>query len=250
VEGDGFLLRLLARELFCFEPGNYPLNAQALLARMPPRDEICVFCDAREFLGVSLTPLWKDMEWYLARQNLDPLFVGRWWTNYDSPANDYLSTINLRFGCGGPETAWRRAERSADALMVHLRSAREFNRILAALVEMKHTRAAAFLASALRVQGLARRWPHRGPLLVLAPSDEAFRRTPFNRVPGDGMSAAEARRMLEAHVAALPSPATVEEGQSVTTLAGRTLRLNIAKRAEACGGNAIVAIDEVLCLDL
>ena len=100
IEGDGFLLRLLARELFCFEPGRYALNAQSLLAQMPPDDEIHVFRDSREFLGVSFTPLWKDMEWYLARRQLDPLFVGRWWIEYDSPMNDYLSTVNLRFTCG------------------------------------------------------------------------------------------------------------------------------------------------------
>jgi hypothetical protein len=34
IEGDGFLLRLLARELFCFEPGRYPLNARSLLAQI------------------------------------------------------------------------------------------------------------------------------------------------------------------------------------------------------------------------
>jgi hypothetical protein len=251
IDGDGFLLRLLARELFCFEPGSYPLNAQSLLARMPPQEDIHVFRDSREFLGVSLTQLWKDMEWYLARRRLDPLFVGRWWNTYDSPVNDYISALNLRFGCGnGNETVWRRAELSADALFAHLRSAREFMRVVTTLVDMGHTRAAAFLASALRTRGLANRWPHRGPLLVLAPTDEAFERAPFNRIPGDGMSAAEARRMLEAHVAALPSPTTVEDGQSVTTLAGRALRLDIVKRAEACGRNAIVAIDKVLCLDL
>ena len=37
VEGDGFLLRLLARELFCFEPGRYPLNAQSLLSQLAAR---------------------------------------------------------------------------------------------------------------------------------------------------------------------------------------------------------------------
>ena len=66
IEGDGFLLRLLARELFCHEPGHYALNAQSLLAQMPHDNEIYVFRDSREFLGVSFTPLWKDMEWYLA----------------------------------------------------------------------------------------------------------------------------------------------------------------------------------------
>ena len=94
---------------------------------MPPDNEIHVFRDSREFLGVSFTPLWKDMEWYLARRQLDPLFVGRWWIDYDSPMNDYLSTINLRFTCGtADEAPWRSAEAQADALLTHLRSAREF----------------------------------------------------------------------------------------------------------------------------
>ena len=112
IESNGFLLRLLARELFCFEPGRYPLNQQSLLAHLPPAEEMHVFRDSREFLGVSFTPLWKDMEWYLRRRRLDPLFVGRWWNNYDSPANDYISAIDLRFTCGGDEdddAQWRHA---------------------------------------------------------------------------------------------------------------------------------------------
>ena len=101
---------------------------------MPPDDEIHVFRDSREFLGVSFTPLWKDMEWYLARRQLDPLFVGRWWIEYDSPMNNYLSTINLRFTCGtADEARWRSAESQADALFTHLRSAREFVRVLLTL---------------------------------------------------------------------------------------------------------------------
>ena len=226
IEGDGFLLRLLARELFCFEPGRYALNSQSLLAQMPPLEEIHVFRNTLEFLGVSFTPLWKDMEWYLARRQLDPLFVGRWWIDYDSPMNDHLSTVNLHFTCGTADQArWRSAESRADALFAHLRSAREFVRILMTLTRMGHSRAAAFLASALRVHGLARRWPHRGPFVVLAPSDEAFERSGFNRVPGDGMSSSEARKIIEAHVAVLPASASVDEGQSIRTLSGRTVLL-------------------------
>jgi hypothetical protein len=175
IEGDGFLLRLLARELFCFEPGHYPLNTNSLLSQMPPDNEFHIFCDSREFLGVSFTPMWKDMEWYLAARRLDPMFVGRWWVDYDSPVNDRLSAVNLRFTCGrADQSRWRAAEAQADVLLTHLRSAREFMRILMTLYRMRRTRAAAFLAASLRVHGLARRWPHRGPFLVLAPTDEAF----------------------------------------------------------------------------
>ena len=48
IDGDGFSTALLARELFCFEPGSYPLNAQSLLARMPPQEDIHVFRDSRD----------------------------------------------------------------------------------------------------------------------------------------------------------------------------------------------------------
>jgi len=244
IDNDGFLLRFLARELFCFEPGTYPLNRRSLPASMPPHEDIYVFDDASEFLSVSLTPLWKDMEWYLTRRALDPLFVGRWWLDFDSPANDYLSSINLRFGCGNAdETTWHRAERSADALMTHLRSAREFNRILTTLVQMNHSRAAEFLASALRIQGLARRWPHREPMVVLAPTDEAFQRAQFRRIPGDGISRADIRKIIEAHVATIPTPGNVEEGQVVTTLAGRTLRLTGTSRAKRARNNVVLPVE-------
>jgi hypothetical protein len=246
IEGDGFLLRLLARELFCFEPGHYALNAQSLLAQMPPLEEIHVFRNSLEFLGVSFTPLWKDMEWYLARRQLDPLFVGRWWIDYDSPMNDYLSTINLRFTCGtADEARWRLGEAHADAVLAHLRSTREFVRILMTLMRMGHSRAAGFLASALRVHGLARRWPHRGPFVVLAPTDEAFERARFNRVPGDGMSPSEARKIIEAHIAVLPPSASVDDGQSIKTLSGRTVRLEDTKSAQRCGDNVVVPIRSV-----
>ena len=161
-----------------------------------------------------------------------------------------LSTVNLRFTCGtADEAPWRLAEAHADALFAHLRSTREFVRILMTLVRMGHSRAAAFLASALRVHGLARRWPHRGPFVVLAPSDEAFERARFNRVPGDGMSPSEARNIIEAHVAMLPASASVDEGQSIKTLSGRTVLLEDTKSAQRCGDNVIVPIGS-LCVDL
>ncbi len=247
VEGDGFLLRLLAREPFCFEPESYPLNARALLAQVPARGDTCVFCDSREFLGVSLTPLWKDMEWYLARRRLDPLFVGRWWIAYDSPVNDQISAMNLRFGGGkGPDSAWRRAELRADALLTHLRSAREFVRILMTLTQMGHSRAASFLASALRLHGVARRWPHRGPFVVLAPTDEAFERAGLECLHWDGMSSARTREIIEAHVAISRAPARIEGGSEITTLSGRTFRLDDVKLAQQCGDNLLVPVRRFL----
>jgi hypothetical protein len=246
IEGDGFLLRLLARELFCFEPGRYPLNAQSLLAQMPPDDEIYVFRDSREFLGVSFTPLWTDMEWYLANRKLDPLFVGRWWIDYDSPINDYLSTLNLRFTCGtADESRWQLAGARSDILLTHLRSTREFVRILMTLDRMGLTRAAAFLAAALRVHGLARRWPHRGPFLVLVPTNEAFEEAGFSRLPGDGLSAVDTREIIEAHVVVIDTSAKIEVGRMLRTLARRDVRLQNIDRFERCGNNLLVPVRKI-----
>jgi hypothetical protein len=246
VEGDGFLLRLLARELFCFEPGHYTLNAQSLLARAPPSDEVHVFSDSREFLGLSFTPLWKDMEWYLAPRRLDPLFVGRWWIDYDSPMNHVISHFNLRFTCGtAADATWSAAEARADVLMAHLRNAREFVRIVMTLDRMGLSRAAAFLAASLRIHGLARRWPRREPLAVFAPTNTAFERAGFDRVPGDGMSAADARRVIEAHVAPITTPGKIETSRALRTLAGRDVWLRASERGELCGDNIVLAVDNL-----
>ena len=76
---------------------------------------------------------------------------------------------------------------------------------------------------------------------MLAPDDAAFEAAGFNRVPGDGMSAAEARVIIEAHVA--PRPSRLGEGQAeLTTLAGETFRLDDLKAARPCGDNLVVPV--------
>ena len=92
--------------------------------------------------------------------DLSRCHVGRW-IDYDSPMNDRLSTFNLRFTC-------------TRRMKAHFRSAREFVRILMTLDHIGHPRAAAFLASAQRVHGLARRigglsWCGRRPMRLLSP---------------------------------------------------------------------------------
>jgi hypothetical protein len=247
IKGDGFLLRALAREIFCFEPSRYALNSQALLMRLPPGDEIEFFLDSREFLCVSLTPLSKDTHWYLWRNRLDPLVASNWWLYYHSAANDYISSLNVRFTRGSAgEAHWRRAEQQASSVLAHLRSAREFMRIEDKLRQMGHWRAAGFLGLALLLYGLARRWPHSGRFIVLVPTDEAIERAGFGHVLGSMTSRAEARCMIEAHVAGLPDLRRIEDGLKLTTLSGQPFRLENAGDAQACGDNFVVPISSVL----
>ena len=247
VEGDGFLLRLLARELFCFEPGRYSLNAQSLLSRLPPAGEIQVFRDSREFLGISLTPLWKDMEWYLPRAISTRFSLAAGGSTMRVPSTTIFrhSTFVLP-AAEATKPAGGCVEQQARNTLTHFRSAQEFVRVLIKLQEIGHSRAAAFLASALRVHGLARRWPHRGPFVVLAPDDAAFEGTAFDRVPGDGMSAGEARAMLEAHVAIRRSIAN-DGNAEVKTLAGEVLQIGDLKSAWPCGDHLVVPVRRMLC---
>jgi hypothetical protein len=246
IAGGGFMLRLLARELFCFEPGRYKLNSQSLLACHPASEEIEVLRDSREFLGVSFSPLWKDTGWYLRRAQLDPLFTGRWWIHYDSPINDTISAFDLHFTCGkADEQHWRRAKQQADNLLIHLRSAREFTRILERLRQMGHWHTASFLAWTLTIHGLARRWPHRGRFVVLAPTDKAIERAGLVHVLRD-TNAAEARRIIEAHVAIYLGPDPIRDGLELITLAGRRLVLKNSNRAQYCGINVVIPTSRVL----
>ena len=248
IEGDGFLLRLLARELFCFEPGRYPLNRTiACLRTCRPTNEIHVFRDSREFLGVSFTPLWKDMEWYLARRRLDPLFVGRWWIDYDSPMNDHhfdvQSALYVRHGGRGSLALGRsRADVLGDASAIRAR-------IRAHLDDAEPH--GSFARRRFPGLGAARSRP-RSPLAasrairVLAPTDEAFERAGFNRVPGDGMSAAgRAPRHRSARRAHHERREKSRHGQAVKTLAGRDVRLRDGERGERCGDNVVLAVDNL-----
>ena len=62
-------------------------------------------------------------------------------------------------------------------------------------------------------------------------------------MPGDGMSPAQARQAIEAHLAALATPGKVEDGQAVRTLAGRGVPLQNTDRAERCGDNVFLSVD-------
>src|SRR5258708_4181263 len=76
VEREGYLMRVLVREMFAYDPRQYDLNEQALLAHRPAADDVHYITDSDELFSLSLAPFEKDVEWYAAPQRLDPLKVG------------------------------------------------------------------------------------------------------------------------------------------------------------------------------
>jgi hypothetical protein len=59
------------------------------------------------------------------------------------------------------------------------------------------------------------------------------------------MGAAEARQIIEAHVASIRTAGKIEEGQAVRTLAGREVQLKNTDRAECCGDNVVLSVENL-----
>ncbi len=175
VPGEGVLLRLLARELFAFDPNRVKLSPQALPERITDWSEIHLVTDSDELFALSLAPLWKDTDWYLERSKFDPLEVARWWLIYDSPVNDYLVQRPLRFHTGiEREDLWRRAERASAFCVQQLRATREIVRVSRELAHIGCQHAATLASVAAAKTWFVRRTMARLPLTIFAPSDEAI----------------------------------------------------------------------------
>jgi hypothetical protein len=223
VSGDGFLLRLLARELFVLDPRRFKLTPWQLLRDAPDLADVHVVTNSDDLLGLSLTPFLKDSDWYASPLRVDAGAVARWMLEYDSPSNDMIARQNLRFHLGNAGAdQWRRVERQADALIQRCLLTREALRIAKALELMGCESAAQLLASALARARLARHWRIRGPIVVLAPDESAFE--DFD-LPGwlRGDAAAKLRGAIDAHVAPLPPELTAIIGEPFETL--RRVRL-------------------------
>jgi len=173
VPGEGLLMRILARELFAFDPNYFELNAQSLIARVEDRDSIHFITDSDDLFALSLAPLLKDVEWYRDRVPLDVHRIADWWLTYDSPVNDLISAGPFRFHTtnASPEK-WRRATIESDALLRRIRTEREIERLLRHLPLLGANLAAQILALARWETRIARMRAFAGPHSILAPLDE------------------------------------------------------------------------------
>jgi hypothetical protein len=235
VPGDGFLLRMLARELFVLDPRRFKLSPHQLLRDPPDVGDVHVVTDSDDLLALSLTPFLKDAAWYASPRRLDTGAIARWWLEYDSPANELIAAHNLRFHLGNADDGtWRRFEREADALVRRCLFTRNALRIAKAFELMGCGTAAQLLASALSHARLARHWRTAGPIAVLAPDEGAFDGVDVKAWLTTGAEA-KLRRAIEAHVAPLPSELSTMNGKPfeeprhvrLRTLAGEDVAVTI-----------------------
>ena len=181
VPGEGFLMRVLVREMFAYDPGLLELNHQALPAHPLDLDEVHYITDSDDLFALSFAPLAKDIEWYDQPQRLDPLKVGSWWLTYDSPANDVVARHYFRIHTG-PRTPrkWRRAELESDVLIRRLTGTREILRVLTAMRRDELLYAQQVLALALAETKLARLARIDGPVTLLIPRNAGMLRWLFS----------------------------------------------------------------------
>ena len=174
VKGEGYLMRVLVREMFAYDPNLIDLNRNALPAHTLDPDDVHFITDSDELFALSLAPLQKDLEWIIKPQRLDPIRLASWWLTYDSPANDlsaaqYFHVHHLEMTAD----KWRRVDQESDVLMSRLKGTREILRIISQTIgsEYEIVRQLAFtLLGTAKWVRLARNLP---PSTLLVPRDEA-----------------------------------------------------------------------------
>ena len=186
VGGEGYLMRVLVREMFAYDPSYVDLNEQALPAHRIDPEWVHYITDSDDLFSVSLAPLAKDIEWYAKPQRLDALTIGSWWLRYDSPANALVAAHHFHIH-PGERTAetWRTVERQSDSTMKRLAGTREALRVLSAFAAQHLTYAEQVLATAIAHTPLCRiAGASEQPLTVLLPPAAATYRHLFDDEAG------------------------------------------------------------------
>ncbi|MEO8627115.1 MAG: fasciclin domain-containing protein, partial [Betaproteobacteria bacterium] len=175
VPNEGLLCRILAREMFIFNPSTMGLNGVKLLAtNLDPR-LIHVIADSDDLFAVSLAPISKELEWYRWPRAADPGVIGEWWLEYDSWINDIIAGTKLRWHfSSATEQTWRARERGADVFLRRAAAAREGRRLFHTARELTCTLAAAMIATAVQVGVMPHVARGRGGALVFLPVNRAF----------------------------------------------------------------------------
>ncbi len=175
VPGQGLSIRLLGRELLCFDPRRFRLNAQAMLDEVTCTDELHLFTDSDDFFALSLTPMWKDHEWYATERGFDPIQAAAWWLAYDSPVNSWLWRQPIRYHTSELlEEEWLPVEISSWKQIEYVERLRELFRIYGALRAAGFDRFASALGVAAAAGGLADLWNPMERSTLLVPTNAAF----------------------------------------------------------------------------
>jgi hypothetical protein len=179
VPGEGLSLRVLAREMFLFNPRRVRLNLANLIGAEIDPGEIQFVSDSDHLFAVSLAEIGKDVDWHMKLRAADPVEIGRWWLNYDSPVNDILASHKIRWHFNPvTEAEWQQRERAGDRFLRRCGVVREGLRLRAIAQEIGCSKAAQLIAFATHRGILEHVVRGRDRLTFLIPVNTAFAALP------------------------------------------------------------------------
>jgi len=202
VPPDGVLCRVLAREMFAYDPAIIALNSQSLLSTHIDPALIHVIDDSDDLFAVSLAPLTKDSDWYSRPRMADPYAISDWWLDYDSWVNDLLVGTKLRWHCRPVRAqAWRARETGADIFLRRAAAIREGRKLWRIVRSLACTTVARLLATAIQTGAISQIASGRGGAIVFVPINNAFSECPENLIDRlhDGAGKRDLVRIMRRH---------------------------------------------------
>jgi hypothetical protein len=258
VRDEGLIVRVLARELLIYDPSRIQLNQAQLITGCVPWEALHMVSDSDHLFGVSLAPLGKDASWHRVPGRTTTREVGRWWGEYDSPANDYVASVKLRWHFRPvTEAAWRQRQAGGNLFVRRAALEREALRVVAHIFNDQAGRAVlvgrllALLVMRGKVARAMRAMPRlqTRPIFVFVPADAAL--GPDGEAAGVAlaeMGDGRAERLLREHVAIATLPVDLDrlrEVQTVTLefLSGARRGLKHSRRAWSIDGITVTKIE-------
>ena len=242
VPHEGLLCRVLAREMFIYDPLMVTLNAANLLETTLDLDTVHVVNDSDDLFAVSLAPYDKEFAWYRWPRTADPAVVSEWWLDYDSWINDFIASTKIRWHYRpATETAWHAREQGADIFLRRAAAMREGRRLFRTARNLSCNTAASILAAALQTGVLVRAARGRGGSIVFLPVDTAFSGYPshpnehyFDVAREHELSALVSRHFISNDLSnmQLTLEEQLETSQSVTLVAADGSPLRISRNNE------------------
>jgi hypothetical protein len=179
------LLRVLAREFFLFDPARFAWNETRLSADVGRPTDVRFISDSDDLFAVSLAEIGKDADWHSRENRADPIDIGQWWLNYDSPINDAVVRHKVRWHSGdADEATWRRIEAYSDRFIRRCAVAREGLRLRGMAQVHSCSRAARLIALATYSGVLARAVRGGAPAKIFLPTNAAFQAAPADILDG------------------------------------------------------------------
>lgn len=175
VPGEGISCRLLAREMFIFDPSMVSLTANKLLATLDSVDDLAIVSDSDQLFGVSLAKLKQEIDWYSLPLGADVYSIGKWWRNYDSRISDLLVSKKIRWHvCPPTNQKWIGVETSGDLFLRKAALIREASYLLSELDGLEFSASSNILKYAVARGLLSKVIRGRSGGVVFVPTNTAF----------------------------------------------------------------------------